>query len=52
MVHVSTIEATQKDRAYSWEKAHRDLGYTPVYTFEEGAKITLDWYKEHGYVIL
>lgn len=50
MVHVSTIEATQKDRAYSWKKAHKDFGYTPEYTFEKGAKITLDWYREHGYI--
>lgn len=50
MVHVSTVDATQHDRAYSWEKAHRDFGYTPEYSFEEGACITLDWYRENGYI--
>lgn len=50
MVHVSTVDVTQTDRAYSWEKAHTHFGYTPEYTFEEGARITLEWYKEHGYL--
>jgi len=50
MAHVSTVEVTQTDRAYSWKKAHADLGYTPEYSFEEGARITLDWYREHGYI--
>jgi dihydroflavonol-4-reductase len=50
MVHVSTVDVTQTDRAYSWEKAHKDFGYTPEYSFEKGAEITLDLYKEHGYI--
>ncbi|MBU7025719.1 MAG: NAD-dependent epimerase/dehydratase family protein [Theionarchaea archaeon] len=50
MVHVSTVDVTQTDRAYSWEKAYKDFGYKPEYTFEEGARITLKWYKEHGYI--
>jgi nucleoside-diphosphate-sugar epimerase len=50
MVHLSTVEATQHDRAYSWEKAHTHFGYTPAYTFEKGAEITLAWYKEHGHI--
>lgn len=50
MVHVSTVDATQSDRAYSWEKAHKDFGYNPEYTFEEGAKITLKWYKDNNYI--
>lgn len=50
MVHASTVEATQVDRAYSWEKAHRDFGYNPEYTFEDGARITLDCYKDNNYI--
>lgn len=50
MVHVSTVDVTQTDRAYSWEKAHNHFGYTPEYSFEKGAKITLEWYKENGYL--
>lgn len=50
MVHMSTVDDTQSDRAYSWQKAHQDFHYTPEYTFEKGARITLDWYKKHGYI--
>ncbi len=50
MVHVSTVEVTQENRAYSWQKAYRDLGYKPEYSFEEGARITLEWYKEQEYI--
>lgn len=50
MVHTSTVEATQTDRAYSWEKAYNHFGYNPEYTFEKGAEITLEWYREHGYI--
>jgi dihydroflavonol-4-reductase len=50
MAHVSTVDVTQTDRAYSWEKARKDLGYIPKYTFEEGARITLEWYREQGLI--
>lgn len=50
MAHVSTVEVTQTDRDYSWKKAHDHLGYTPEYSFEKGAQITLDWYKTQGYL--
>ncbi|MBU7014605.1 MAG: NAD-dependent epimerase/dehydratase family protein [Theionarchaea archaeon] len=50
MVHVSTVEATQNNRAYSWKRAHDDFGYEPEYSFEKGAEITLQWYREHGYI--
>jgi nucleoside-diphosphate-sugar epimerase len=50
MVHLSTVEATQTDRDYSWKKAHEELGYTPHYPFERGLHLTLDWYREHGYI--
>lgn len=50
MVHLSTVDVTQTDRAYSWKKANRDFGYKPEFSFEEGARITLEWYKAHGYI--
>lgn len=50
MVHVSTVEATQNDRAYSWKKAYNDFGYKPEYSFEKGAEITLQWYRDHAYI--
>lgn len=32
---------------FSIEKAKRELGYVPRYTFDEGMKETLNWFKEH-----
>lgn len=50
MVHVSTVTATQTDRAYSSKKAHSHFGFSPEYSFEKGAEITLEWYREKGYI--
>ncbi len=33
---------------YSIEKARRELGYTPRYTYREGLPPTLDWFRETG----
>ncbi|SHN54295.1 dTDP-glucose 4,6-dehydratase [Desulfovibrio litoralis] len=37
------------DRRYAmdWALAHKELGYTPRWTFEKGIKATLDWYKKN-----
>ncbi len=35
---------------FSCEKAKRELGYKPPYSFEEGMKITMTWFKEQGLV--
>jgi nucleoside-diphosphate-sugar epimerase len=37
-------------RAFSIEKARRDLGYQPRIGIEEGLKRTADWYKNNGYL--
>ena len=37
-------------RAFSIEKAKRDLGYQPKVGIEEGLKRTADWYKANGYL--
>lgn len=37
-----------KDRAFSIEKAKRELGYRPKVSLEEGLARTARWYKEHG----
>jgi nucleoside-diphosphate-sugar epimerase len=37
-------------RAFSIEKARRDLGYQPKIGIEEGLKRTADWYKNNGYL--
>lgn len=39
-----------KDRAFSIEKAKRELGYAPAVGLEEGARRTLDWYKAEGLI--
>jgi len=48
--HVSVVDDMQVDRRYSIEKAKKELGYQPKYTFEEGMKETIQWYKENGYL--
>lgn len=37
------------DRRYavSWDKIHNELGWSPMYTFEEGMKETVKWYQEN-----
>jgi dTDP-glucose 4,6-dehydratase len=37
------------DRRYAIDatKIHRELGWTPLHTFEEGLRATVDWYLEH-----
>lgn len=48
--HVSVVNDMQVDRFYSIEKAKRELGYQPKYTFEAGMRETIKWYKENGYI--
>ena len=50
MWHVSTVDAVTSDRAYSIEKAKRELGYRPKYDLKTGLKETVEWYKAHGYI--
>jgi dihydroflavonol-4-reductase len=40
----------QADQAFDISKARRDLGYDPTVSFEEGARLTLQWYTENGYL--
>ncbi|TFE01700.1 dTDP-glucose 4,6-dehydratase [Jeotgalibacillus salarius] len=37
------------DRRYAIDssKIQQELGWSPVYTFEKGIKLTLDWYQQH-----
>lgn len=37
-------------RAFSIDKARRDLGYVPKVGIEEGLSRTAKWYKEHNYI--
>ncbi|MFH2108560.1 MAG: NAD-dependent epimerase/dehydratase family protein [Chrysiogenia bacterium] len=35
---------------YDTRKASRDFGFHSRYPFEQGAKITIDWYRQQGYI--
>lgn len=37
-----------ENRRFDWQKAHRDLGYTPQVNVQEGARRTVAWYRERG----
>lgn len=50
MYRVKVVDAVTTDRAYSIEKARRELGYTPKYDLRTGLKETIEWYREHGYI--
>lgn len=39
-----------KNRAFSIERARRELGYEPKVSLEEGARRTLAWYRERGWL--
>lgn len=39
-----------KNRAFSIEKAKKELGYSPATTLEKGAEITWEWYRERGWI--
>ncbi len=35
---------------FDTSKASRDFGFQSSYPFEQGAKITIDWYQQHGFI--
>ena len=37
-----------EDRCFSWQKAHKELGYTPQFNLESGVQETVAWYKKEG----
>lgn len=36
-----------EDRAFSWRKAHEELGYIPQYDLATGVERTVAWYRQH-----
>ncbi|WEU40438.1 MAG: NAD-dependent epimerase/dehydratase family protein [Candidatus Odinarchaeum yellowstonii] len=50
LYHTSTVDSVCSDRAYSIEKARRELGYRPKYDLKTGLKETIEWYIENGYI--
>lgn len=49
-LHRRRVEFFTKNRAYSIEKARRELGYEPCYDMKEEARRIFVWYKEHGWL--
>jgi nucleoside-diphosphate-sugar epimerase len=46
-----TVEWTSKSEYFcSTEKAKKELGYIPPFSFEEGVKRTVMWYKKEGFL--
>jgi nucleoside-diphosphate-sugar epimerase len=39
-----------ENRAFSWAKAHRELGYIPEYQLTNGVDRTVAWYRQHGWI--
>lgn len=50
MHRTALVDSVTRHRAYSVEKAKRELGYTPSYDLRRGLRETLEWYREHGYL--
>jgi nucleoside-diphosphate-sugar epimerase len=44
------IDWFRQNRAFSIEKARRDLGYHPKVGLTEGLRNTASWYKQHGFL--
>jgi nucleoside-diphosphate-sugar epimerase len=38
------------DRTFSWEKAHKDLGYYPRFDLSAGITRTVAWYRERDLI--
>lgn len=39
-----------EDRRFSWEKAHRELGYQPAFDLSAGIAHTVAWYRQQGWL--
>jgi hypothetical protein len=39
-----------EDRAFSWQKAHRELGYAPEHDLMTGLSISVAWYRQQGWL--
>jgi nucleoside-diphosphate-sugar epimerase len=44
----SGVRFFSEDRRFSWEKAHKMLGYVPRYELPDGVQRTVAWYREEG----
>lgn len=39
-----------ESRRFSWQKAHRELGYNPQYDLRRGIRATVAWYRQQGWL--
>jgi dihydroflavonol-4-reductase len=46
VMHTSLVDTMKENRAYSNQKAKHLLGFSPHYSYQEGMRRTLDWYRE------
>jgi nucleoside-diphosphate-sugar epimerase len=44
------VDWYRQNRAFSIEKAKRELGYRPSVSLDEGLRRTAEWYKREGYL--
>ena len=50
LMRTSTIDALTTDRAYSIERARRELGYEPQHDLRAGLAETIGWYRDNGFL--
>jgi nucleoside-diphosphate-sugar epimerase len=48
LLNRSRLRFLYYNQYYSVEKARRELGYAPRFTYREGLPLTLDWFRETG----
>lgn len=46
----SIVDAVTTHRAYSIDKAKKELGYKPQYDLKKGLEETIKWYKDNGFL--
>jgi nucleoside-diphosphate-sugar epimerase len=44
------VDFYTKSRAFTIERARREIGYSPRVSLDEGIRRTLDWYRTHGWI--
>jgi nucleoside-diphosphate-sugar epimerase len=44
----SGVAFFSEDRRFSWQKAKKELGYTPQYSLQRGVAKTVAWYRENN----
>ncbi len=47
-LHMRRLDFFVKDRGFTSAKAHREIGFTPRFSLEDGFKPTLEWYRRQG----